>query len=345
MVPLVSLGELFRSPSTTSIYWESLMTRHIITFAGGCYDRTQALIDGTIEPEGLELNWLTLRYSEIWRRMLNDYDFDASELSLSSYLIAKSMGKPLIAIPVFPARTFRHSYIFINKRSGINEPTDLVGKRVGVADFQQTATVWMRGILQHEYGISLEKIQWFTWAKTRMEIELPKHYNIRVIPPQKDPEQMLKTGELDAVILAALFPSLLEDNPDVKPLFENYKEVEQAYYRKTNIFPIMHTVAIREELWKQQPWIAVSLFKAFQQAKELAYQKLNDLNAYKLSLTWSREVVKEQKSIAGDDHWAYGWEKNHHVLEAIAAYLYEQGLIGKKLESLEQVFAPNTLSL
>ena len=237
-----------------------------ITFAGACYDRTQALIDGTVKPDGLELNWLILHYPEIWRRMLNDYDFDASELSLSSYLIARSMGKPLIAIPVFPARTFRHSYVFINNKSGITKPADLVGKKVGVADFQQTATVWMRGILQHEYNVPLEEIQWFTWAKTRMEIELPKRYSIQALPPEKDPEEMLKSGELDAVILAALFPSLLNGVPEAKRLFENYKDVEQAFYKKTKIFPIMHTVAMREELWKEQPWIAVSLLKAFQQA-------------------------------------------------------------------------------
>ncbi len=276
--------------------------------------------------------------------MLNDYDFDASELSLSSYLIARSMGKPLIAIPVFPARTFRHSYVFINSKSSINQPADLVGKRVGVADFQQTATVWMRGILQHEYNVPLEEIQWFTWAKTRMEIDLPKRYNIQAIPAGKDPEEMLKRGELDAVILAALFPSLLNGVPEARRLFENYKDVEQAFYKKTKIFPIMHTVAIREELWKQQPWIAVSLFKAFQQAKEIAYQRLVDLNAYKISLIWMREVVSEQKAVVGNDPWAYGFEKNRHVVEAIAGYLHEQGLIAKPL-NVEEAFAQNTLNL
>ena len=315
-----------------------------ITFAGACYDRTQALIDGTIKPDGLDLNWLILHYPEIWRRMLNDYDFDASELSLSSYLIARSMGKPLIAIPVFPARTFRHSYVFINCKSGINQPADLVGKRVGVADFQQTATVWMRGILQHEYNVPLEKIQWFTWAKTRMEIDLPKRYNIQAIPAGKDPEEMLKRGELDAVILAALFPSLLNGVPEARRLFENYKDVEQAFYKKTKIFPIMHTVAIREELWKQQPWIAVSLLKAFQQAKEIAYERLVDLNAYKISLIWMREVVSEQIAVVGNDPWAYGFEKNRHVVEAIAGYLHEQGLIAKPL-NVETAFAANTLNL
>ena len=318
--------------------------RRQLTFAGACYDRTQALIDGTVQPEGLDLNWLILHYPEIWRRMLNDYDFDASELSLSSYLIAKSMGKPLIAIPVFPARTFRHSYVFINNKSGITKPGDLIGKRVGVADFQQTATVWMRGILQNEYNVPLEKIQWFTWAKTRMEIELPKRYSIQAIPSGKDPEEMLKTGELDAVILAALFPSLLNGVTEAKRLFENYKDVEQAYFKKTRIFPIMHTVAMREELWKEQPWIAVSLLKAFQQAKEIAYEKLVDLNAYKISLIWMRDRVSEQRAMVGNDPWAYGFEKNRHVLETIAGYLHEQGLISKPL-NVEEAFAPNTLNL
>ena len=318
--------------------------RRQLTFAGACYDRTQALIDGTVQPEGLDLNWLILHYPEIWRRMLNDYDFDASELSLSSYLIAKSMGKPLIAIPVFPARTFRHSYVFINNKSGITKPADLVGKKVGVADFQQTATVWMRGILQNEYNVPLEKIQWLTWAKTRMEIELPKRYSIQAIPSGRDPEEMLKTGELDAVILAALFPSLLNGVTEAKRLFENYKDVEQAYFKKTRIFPIMHTVAMREELWKEQPWIAVSLLKAFQQAKEIAYEKLVDLNAYKISLIWMRDRVSEQRAVVGNDPWAYGFEKNRHVLEAIAGYLHEQGLITKPL-NIETAFAPNTLNL
>jgi len=322
---------------------EPAMKRQI-TFAGASYDRTQALIDGTVQPDGFELNWLIFKYSEIWTRMLNDYDFDASELSLSSYLIAKSMGKPLIAIPVFPARTFRHSYIFINNKSGITSPGDLVGKKVGVADFQQTATVWMRGILQHEYNVPLEQIQWFTWAKTRMEIELPKRYSIHAIPAGKDPEEMLKQGELDAVILAALFPSLLIGSPETRRLFENYKDVEQDYFKKAKIFPIMHTVVMREELWKEQPWIAVSLSKAFQQAKEVAYKRLVDLNAYKISLIWMRELVNEQRATVGEDPWVYGFEKNRHVLETIADYLYEQGLMNKPL-NIEMAFARNTLNL
>ena len=319
--------------------------RRQITFACGDYDRTQPLIDGTIMPEGLELNWLTLPHQEMWTRMLNYYEFDASELSLSSYLIARTLGKPLIAIPVFPARAFRHSYIFINTKSGIREPRDLVGKRVGLAEFQQTATVWVRGILQHEYGVCLEKIQWFTWAKqSRMEIEMPSQYSIQQIPPGKTADDMLMSGELDAVICASLFPSFVNGAPNVRRLFENYKEVESAYYKKTGIFPIMHTIAIREALWKECPWIATSLFKAFQKAKECAYQRVNDLSPYKISMVWFREPIREQKEIFGDDAWPYGLAKNRHVVEALMGYLYEQGLAKTKLKA-EELFAPNTLNL
>lgn len=317
----------------------------VITFAGGDYDRTHALIEGSIKPEGLELDWQVLPYHEIWTRMLNRYEFDASELSLSSYLIARTLGKPLIALPIFPARAFRHSCIFVNTGSGIREPRDLMGKKVGLAEFQQTATVWVRGALQHEYGVDLDKIHWFTWTKqSRMEIDMPRRYDVAQIPPDKAPDEMLAEGELDAIICANLFPLLLNGHPRIRRLFENYPEVEAAYFKKTGIFPIMHTVAMREELWKEAPWIAVNLFKAFQQAKAQAYARLNDLSPYKISLVWFREPVKQQKEILGDDPWPYGLAKNRHVVETLMGYLYEQGLARRKIP-VEELFAPNTLEL
>lgn len=320
------------------------MTR-LLTIACGDYDRTHPLIDGSVKAEGLELNWLTLPHYEIWTRMLNYYDFDASEISLSSYLIGRTIGKKLTAIPVFPARAFRHSYIFINTRSDIREPRDLMGKRVGLAEFQQTATVWVRGMLQHEYDVQLEEIEWFTWVKRpRMEIEMPARYIVRQIPPDHSADQMLFKGELDAVICANLFPSLLDPPPHVRRLFENYEEVEAAYFRKTGIFPIMHSVAIRQELWEECPWIAISLFKAFQRAKEIAYERLNDTSPYKISLAWFRQPVEQQRKILGADPWPYGLEKNRHVVATLMTYLYEQGLAKEKLE-VEKLFAPNTLEL
>ncbi|HEU4342356.1 MAG TPA: ABC transporter substrate-binding protein [Candidatus Binatia bacterium] len=317
----------------------------VLTLACGDYDRTHPLIDASVKPEGLELNWLVLPHYEIWTRMLNYYDFDASEISLSSYLIARTMGKPLTAIPVFPARAFRHSYVFINTRSGIREPKDLMGKRVGLAEFQQTATVWVRGMLQHEYGLKLEDIEWFTWVpRQRMEIEMPKRYSVRSISPDRQADQMLFDGELDAVICANLFPSLLRPPSHVRRLFENYEAVEAAYFRKTGIFPIMHSIALRQELWEQSPWIARSLFKAFQRAKENAYERLNDISPYKISLAWFRRPVEEQRAILGEDPWPYGLEKNRHVVATLMEYLYEQGLAREKLD-VNQLFAPNTLDL
>jgi 4,5-dihydroxyphthalate decarboxylase len=312
-----------------------------LTIACGDYDRTHALVEGTVKPEGLELNWLDLPHLEIWTRMLNFYDFDASEMSLASYVIAKTLNKPLVGIPVFPARAFRHSYIFINTKSGIRDPRDLMGKRVGLGEFQQTATVWVRGILQHEYGVDLSKIKWFSWtAKSRMEMPLPKRYEVQKIEPGIAADQLLMQGDLDAVICTSLFPSFAQGAPNVKRLFENYKEVEGAYFRKTGIFPIMHTVVMREELWKQNPWIATSLYKAFQEAKKLAYQRLNDLSPYKISMVWFREPMEEQKEILGEDPWCDGVEKNRKTIEALVDYLHEQEMISKK-PTVEELFVSN----
>jgi 4,5-dihydroxyphthalate decarboxylase len=316
-----------------------------LTIACGDYDRTHPMIDGSVKPEGIDLNWLVLPHLEIWTRMLNYYDFDASEISLSSYIISRTIGKPLTAIPVFPARAFRHSYVFINTKSGIREPKDLMGKRVGLAEFQQTATVWIRGTLQHEYGVNLDEIDWFTWVpRSRMEMELPKRYKVTHLPPDRKPDQMLFAGELDAIMVPSLFPSLFNPPPHIRRLFQDSQKVEAEYFRKTGIFPIMHSIALRQDVWEKEPWIARSLFKAFQRAKEDAYARLVDLSPYKISLAWFRGPVEEQKQILGNDPWPYGFEKNRRVVETLTTYLYEQGLIQNKPPA-EELFAPNTLDL
>lgn len=315
-----------------------------ITFAGGCYDRTQALIDGTVKPEGLELNWMILPYGELWRRMLNHYDFDASELSFSSYIIARSMGKPLLAIPVFPARAFRHSYVFINSKN-VRDPSDLAGKRFALMEFQQTATVWIRGILQDEYGLKLEQVHWHAWERQeRMPIEMRKKYDIQLIPEGKKPDEMLIKGELDALICPFLFPSLLQAKPTVRRLFEDYKKEEMAFFKKTSIFPMMHTVAMREDRWREIPWMAPSLLKAFQRAKEQAYANLHHDNAYKISLVWFRGPVEEQDNFLGEDPWPYGVTKNRKVVETLTRYLHEQGLTERQMMP-EDLFAPNAMEI
>jgi len=314
------------------------LTRQL-SFACGAYDRTRPLIDGRVKPEGLKLNWMVLSPHEIWTRMLNHYEFDASEMSLSSYLISRTLNKPLIAIPVFPARSFRHSFIFVNTKSGISKPKDLEGKRVAQAEFQQTAAVMVRGILQNEYGVDLETIDWFNWYPPRSEVTLHKSYSKETLPSAKVAEHMLEKGELDAMICASMPQVFLEGSPHVKRLFDNPKKEEIAYYQKTKIFPIMHTVVIREELWKADPWIATSLTQAFQQAKQIAYDTLNSKLPFNTSLAWLGEPLREQREILGDDPWAYGLTKNKHNVEVLMQYLLEQGLISKTLKA-EEVFAP-----
>jgi 4,5-dihydroxyphthalate decarboxylase len=202
----------------------------------------------------------------------------------------------------------------------------------------------VRGALQHDYGVDLEKIRWFSWSKSRMEIDMARRYDVTQLPPGSAPDEMLAAGELDAMICANLFPSMLNGRPEIRRLFEDYPDVEAAYFKKTGIFPIMHTVAMREELWKDSPEIAVDLFNAFQHAKREAYDHLNDLSPYKISLVWFREPLKLQREILGDDPWPYGLAKNRHVVETLMGYLYEQGLARRTLAA-EELFASNTLGL
>jgi 4,5-dihydroxyphthalate decarboxylase len=220
-----------------------------------------------------------------------------------------------------------------------------MGKRVGLGEFQQTATVWVRGILQHEYGVSLDRIRWFIWTQhSRLEMELPRRYQVQKIPAGAKPDELLIKGELDAVILTSLFPSFARGAPNVRRLFENYQEVETAYFKKTGIFPIMHTVAMREDLWREHPWIATSLYKAFQKSKQMAYERLNDLSPYKLSMVWFREPMAQQREALGEDPWCDGVERNRRTLETLIGYLYEQEMITKK-PAVEDLFAPNVLTL
>jgi 4,5-dihydroxyphthalate decarboxylase len=220
-----------------------------------------------------------------------------------------------------------------------------MGKRVGLGAFQQTATVWMRGMLQHEYGVDLDEIEWHLWTpQARMTMELPQRYKVRRVLRDRKPDQMLFQGDLDAIMVPSLFPSLFDPPPHIRRLFEDSPKVEAEYFRRTGIFPIMHSIALRQNVWEQHPWIARSLFKAFQRAKEDAYARLKDLSPYKISLAWFRGPVEEQDRILGADPWSYGVERNRHVVETLANYLYEQGLADRKMP-VEELFASNTLDL
>ncbi|MBI4491067.1 MAG: ABC transporter substrate-binding protein [Deltaproteobacteria bacterium] len=320
-----------------------------LTLACWDYDRTRALQEGRVQVEGVELTYLPLRVEETFWRMLRYQEFDAAEVSMGSYLIARDNGTPqLIAIPVFPSRAFRHSCIYINTDSGIREPKDLVGKRVGVPEYQLTMVIWVRGILEHEYGVPPEKMKWFAGGQEhpgrqdKIKHDLPPNNDIRFITPDQTLSGMLERGEIDAIISPHMPSPFVRRSPKVRRLITNFREVETDYYRRTKIFPIMHTVALRREIYERYPWVAQSLCKAFSEAKRICEESMYEFSALKYMLAWSIAEMEEERDLFGEDLWPYGLEANRHVLETLVRYAYEQGLIKKKVD-LESLFAPNTL--
>ncbi|HWO41965.1 MAG TPA: PhnD/SsuA/transferrin family substrate-binding protein [Candidatus Eisenbacteria bacterium] len=320
-----------------------------LTLACWDYDRTRALQDGRVEVEGVDLTYLPLRVEETFWRMLRYGEFDAAELSMGSYLMARDKGTPrLIAIPVFPSRAFRHSCIYVHADSGIRKPADMAGKRVGVPEYQITMAIWARGILQHEYGVPPEAMKWFTGGEEhpgredKIPHDLPAGIDIRPIGAGKTLSAMLASGEIDAMISAHMPSPFVARHPKVRRLIPNFREVEEDYFRRTGIFPIMHTVALREEFYERHRWVAQSLFKAFNEAKRICQQAMYEFSALKYMLAWSIDEIEKEREVLGDDPWAYGLEPNRHVLETLVAYAREQGLIKKPLD-LKTLFAENTL--
>jgi 4,5-dihydroxyphthalate decarboxylase len=313
------------------------------------YDRTRALQDGRVQVEGVELTYLPLRVEETFWRMLRYQEFAAAELSMGSYLMARDKGFPkLIAIPVFPSRAFRHSCIYINTDSGIKEPGDLAGKRVGVPEYQITMAIWARGILQHEYGVKPEQMKWLTGGEEhpgredKLKHDLPKRIDIRPIGPDQTLSSMLEQGEIDAMISAHMPSPFVRRSPKVRRLIPNFRQVERDYYRRTKIFPIMHTVALKEEFYEKNPWVAQSLCKAFAESKRICQEAMYEFSALKYMLAWSIAEMEEERELFGEELWPYGLEANRHVLETLAQYAHEQGLI-KNRPDLKSLFASNTL--
>jgi len=320
-----------------------------LTLACWDYDRTRALQEGRVEVEGVDLTYLPLRVEETFWRMLRYQEFDACELSMGSYLIARDKGHPpFVAIPVFPSRAFRHSCIFINTGAGIQEPKDLIGKRVGIPEYQMTMAIWVRGILQHEYGVPPEKISWFTGGQEepgrmdKVRHDLPQSIDIRSIGPEQTLSSMLESGEIDALMSTYLPLPFVRRSPKVRRLIPNFREVEREYYRRTKIFPIMHCVALREDIYQSYPWVAQSLYKAFCEAKRYCQVSMYEFSALKYMLAWSIAEMEEEMEIFGEDLWPYGLEANRHGLETLVDYAHEQGLIKEKVD-VRDLFAPNTL--
>lgn len=324
------------------------MTTLRVTLACGPYDRTEALRTGAARPEGIDLVYVPIQSPpEIFARMITNRAFDASEMSCAHALIHRGQGDfPFVAIPVFPSRMFRHGYIFVNTASGIRAPKDLEGKRLGVPEYSQTAAVWIRGLLQHEYDVSLETIKWYAGGvnapgRPDVLVNLPDAAVSITRVKDRSLNEMLVDGEIDALI-GARKPAALGRDPRVRRLFPNYRGLEQDYYRKTGIFPIMHTVVIQEELYRAQPWIAESLYKAFVQAKAACMDGMRFSSALRYMLPWLHADLEEIEEVFGGDPWPYGLEANRHVLTTLVQYLVEQRLLPRPVP-LEELFVPLTL--
>jgi 4,5-dihydroxyphthalate decarboxylase len=320
-----------------------------MTLACWDYDRTRALESGRVRVEGVDLTYLPLRVEETFWRMLRYQEFDAAEMSFGSYLLSRDRGHPrFVAIPVFPSRAFRHSCIYINTEAGIREAKDLIGKKVGVPEYQITMAIWARGILQHEYGVAPRQMRWFTGGEEhagridKVKHDLPDGVSIESIGPDRTLSSMLEKGEIDAMISAHMPSPFVRRSPKVARLIANFPQVEKEYYRRTMIFPIMHTIVLRGDVYECYPWVAQSLYKAFAEAKKICAESMYEFSALKYMLAWSIAEMEEEREIFGADGWPYGLEANRHVLETLVQYTYEQGLIKNKPE-IDSLFAPNTL--
>jgi len=325
------------------------MSKVRLSLACWNYDRTRALLEGRVPVDGIELTYLNLPVEETFFRMLRHREFDVAEMSLSSYVMSRFADPPpFIAIPVFPSRFFRHSCIYVNRNSGIREPRNLIGKRVGTPEFQMTAGVWIRGILSDEYQVSATSVTFFNGGEEqpgrpeKLQLDLPPSIRLQSIPEDKTLSAMLDAGEIDALYTARMPSTFTHGSGSVKRLFENYPEVEKEYFLRTRIFPIMHTVVIRSDVYEKFPWVAQSLYKAFVLAQREVYQDLYQTAALKFMLPWLIRHVEDTRALMGQDFWPYGVEPNLHVLETFLRYSHEQGLSKHQLKPRD-LFAKETL--
>ena len=320
-----------------------------LTLACWNYDRTRALQEGRVPVDGVELTYLNLPVEETFFRMLRHREFDVAELSLSSYTLSLFREDcPFIAIPVFPSRYFRHSCVYVNSDSGIREPKDLIGKRIGNPEYQMTAPVWIRGILSDEYGVPVTSVTYLSGGEEqpgrteKIPLSLPPEIRLEAIPSHKTLSRMLETGEIDALYTARAPSTFFNGSGKVRRLFEDYQTVEREYYRKTKIFPPMHIIAIRRDVYEGNRWVAQSLLKAFVAAQQEVYGELRETGALMHMLPWLTSHVEETEKLMGGDFWPYGYEPNIHALSTFLRYHHEQGL-SKRLLTPKEIFAPESL--
>ena len=323
------------------------MAKLRLSFACALYDRMQPLYTGEVQPAGIELNFIPIEEPRpIFDRMSGGMEFDVAEYS-SSEFVQRFANKqcPFVAIPVFPSRAFRHGFIAINKKSGITKPKDLEGKRVGVPLYTMTAAIFIRGLLQHEFGVNFEKIHWVQGAVNKAGahgkptvLPLLKPMPIEIDPSGRSLSDLIEDRVVDATLGTSL-PESIRTNPDVARLFPNYVEMEREYYKRTGIYPIMHLVAIKRDIYERYPYVATSLYDAFVESKKIALKHMYNLRALRYMTPFLMRDIDEIYEVFNGDPWPYGVEKNRKTLEALVTYLVDQHLIAAPVK-VDDLFVP-----
>ena len=313
-----------------------------ISFACRLYDRMLPLYNGTVQIPGVKLNFLpNADHRQVFDRMENHLEFDVSELSFSDFITMKSRdaAMPLVALPVFSSRVFRHGFIFVNRKSGIREPKDLEGRKVGIARWGETAVIWCRGMLQDEYGLDLSKVQWVTGELNRVGVHgsappgAPlKPFHIEANNSAHSMTELLEAGELAAVMGAEL-PVALGKNPDIVRMFPNYRDLEKDWYRRTKLYPIMHVISMRRDVHQRHPWLATNLAQAMQASKLRALADMEFTASLLYMSPWLQSDIEEWRGVFGADPFPYGLEVNRPSIDASVRYAVEQGLIAAPIKA------------
>lgn len=323
------------------------MTKLRLSVAMGDYDRTRALLDGRIQIDGVDPVYMTLTPEEMFFRAMRSQDFDITELSFSSYLVKHSRGDcPYIAVPVFLSRAFRHTSIYVRK-DRIKRPEDLKGCRIGIPEYQLTALVWARAILQDEYGVHPSDVTWVRGGidtpgrPEKIKLQLPPDVRVEPAPEGRTISDMLDRGEIDGFIAPRPPGATALRNENIAWLFDDPTAEAKDYFRRTGVFPIMHVVGVRKTLAQAHPWLPGAVFKAFNQSKAHALEQLSDTSATKVTMPFVEEMLKGARETLGEDYWSYGVQANRRTLETFIRHHHGQGLSERPVP-VEDIFHPST---
>lgn len=327
------------------------MAKRELTLACVPTDRTRPILDGSIEVPGFRIKPVPGEPEELFRRALRDEEFDITEMSMSSHITVTARGNPhYVAIPVFLSRAFRHSGVFIRTDRGIDHPADLKGKRIGIPEYQQTAILWMRGVLRDEFGIGVRDVEWFTGGVNeplpgeRISLSLPPGIKVTSIGPHRTLDEFLRKGEVDAVISTRVPTCHDEPGGKIVRLFPDYRKVEAEYFKRTGFFPIMHTLALRRRLADEHPELPGALFRAFTAGRNQAIAELGMVNAFRVALPWPLAVLEDAKQMLGEDYWPFGFRRCFDEIATMTRYAEQDGLTNRVV-SPQELFHSSTHEL